>query len=170
VQIIFIIVSAIVLISAVIVVTNRNLFHAALALMVSFVGVAAMYVLLEAGFLAAAQLLIYVGAISVLILFAIMLTRRMMQTQETAYNSQWVWAAVTSFLVFGLLALVLLGTWTGTAGPPVVSAEVLRGSVAQMGYWLVSPDHYVIPFEVASILLLAALIGSIVIAMPEKKS
>jgi NADH:ubiquinone oxidoreductase subunit 6 (subunit J) len=154
----------------VVVVTNRNLFHAALAMMISFVGVAGMYVLLDAGFLAAAQLLVYVGAISILILFAIMLTRRMMQTRESPYNSQWLWGTITAVLVFALFAFVLIGTWGDIAGPPVVSDTVLRGMIVQLGIWFVSPDHYVIPFEVASILLLAALIGSIVIAMPEKKS
>jgi NADH:ubiquinone oxidoreductase subunit 6 (subunit J) len=169
-QIVFIVISAITLISAVVVVTNRNLFHAALAMMLSFVGVAGMYVLLDAGFLAAAQLLVYVGAISILIIFAIMLTRRMMQTRESPYNAQWLWGAATSLLVFALFAFVLIGTWAGVDGPPAVSDSVLRGMVTQLGVWFVSPDHYVIPFEVASILLLAALIGSIVIATPEKKS
>jgi NADH-quinone oxidoreductase subunit J len=167
-QIIFIVVSAITLISALVVVTNRNLFHAALAMMVSFFGVAAMYALLEAGFLAAAQLLIYIGAISLLIMFAIMLTRRMMQTIEPPLNSQWVWGAITATLLFALLGLVITQTWTA-AGPVAVSDAVLSDSVTQLGVWLVSADYYVIPFEVISVLLLAALVGAIVIAMPEKK-
>ena len=76
-NILFIVVSAFTLIMGWIVVSNRNLFHAALALMGSFLGVAGLYVLLEAGFLAAAQLLIYIGAISILVIFAIMMTRRL---------------------------------------------------------------------------------------------
>jgi NADH-quinone oxidoreductase subunit J len=168
-QIIFIVISAITLISALVVVTNRNLFHAALALMLSFFGVAGLYVLLEAGFLAAAQLLVYIGAISLLILFAIMLTRQMMHTTEPSLNSQWLWGAVTSVLLFALFAMVITQTWTAVE-PVVASEDVLRGSITQLGVWLVSADYYVIPFEVASVLLLAALIGAIVIAMPEKKS
>lgn len=167
-QIIFIIISAVTLISALIVVTNRNLFHAALALMLSFFGVAGLYVLLEAGFLAAAQLLIYIGAISLLILFAVMLTRRMMHTIEPPLNSQWLWSAVTAVLVFALFSLVITQTWTALE-PMVVSDDVIRGSIVQLGVWFVSADHYVIPFEVVSVLLLAALIGAIIIAMPEKK-
>ena len=75
--IVFIVASVVTLGTGLIVVTNRNLFHAALAMMASFLGVAALYVLLDAGFLAAAQLLVYIGAISILVIFAIMMTRRM---------------------------------------------------------------------------------------------
>ena len=93
-QIVFIVISAITIIAAWIVVTDRNLFHAAIALMASFAGVAGLYILLEAGFLAASQLLVYIGAISILIMFAIMMTRRLMQTSESPYNLQWKWGIV----------------------------------------------------------------------------
>ncbi|MCP4426871.1 MAG: NADH-quinone oxidoreductase subunit J, partial [Chloroflexi bacterium] len=73
-QFVFILISMFTLITGWIVVSNGNLFHAALALMASFLGVAGLYVMLDAGFLAAAQLLVYIGAISILIIFAIMLT------------------------------------------------------------------------------------------------
>lgn len=168
-QLIFIIVSAFTLITAVVVVTHRNLFRAALAMMASFLGVAGLYVLLDAGFLAAAQLLIYIGAISILVIFAIMLTRQLMQTTESPFNSQWVWGMATAALLFVLLSAAALQAWAAVM-PADVSADVLRGSVVDLGVWLVSPDHYVIPFEVISILLLAALIGAIYIARPEKGS
>jgi NADH:ubiquinone oxidoreductase subunit 6 (subunit J) len=167
-QIIFIFISAITLGTAVVVVTNRNLFHAALAMMASFLGVAGLYVLLEAGFLAAAQLLVYIGAISILVIFAIMMTRRLMQTHEMPYNSQRWYGLIAAVLVFLLLALVIPSTWPA-AGPQEASAEVLRGSVTELGRALVSPDQYVVPFELASVLLLAALVGAIVVAWPEKK-
>ena len=102
-QIVFIIISVITLGTAVVVVTNRNLFHAALAMMASFLGVAGLYVLLEAGFLAAAQLLVYIGAISILVIFAIMMTRRLMQTHEMPYNSQYWYGLGAAGLVFLLL-------------------------------------------------------------------
>jgi NADH-quinone oxidoreductase subunit J len=170
-QIIFLIIAAATLTSAMIVVTDRNLFHAALAMMASFFGVAGMYVLLEAGFLAAAQLLVYIGAISILIIFAIMMTRRLMQSSESPFNSQsaaGLFAAVLTFV--GLLMMIIIG-WPDANFPDVaeVSADVLRGGVEQLGVALVSPDAYVVPFEVASVLLLAALVGSIFIAWPEKK-
>lgn len=169
-QVIFLIIAAVTLTSAMIVVTDRNLFHAALAMMASFFGVAGMYVLLEAGFLAAAQLLVYIGAISILIIFAIMMTRRLMQSTESPFNSQSIGglaAAIASFV--GLLALIIVG-WPDAdyPGAAEVGADVLQGGVQQLGIALVSPDAYVVPFEVASVLLLAALVGSIFIAWPEK--
>ncbi|HET6447351.1 MAG TPA: NADH-quinone oxidoreductase subunit J [candidate division Zixibacteria bacterium] len=168
-QVVFIIISAITLISAWIVVTDRNLFHAAIALMASFAGVAGLYILLDAGFLAASQLLVYIGAISILIIFAIMMTRRLMQTTESPYNSQWRWGILGALLAFILLAVLIFQTWPADtfAGPAIVSPATLRGSVTDLGEALVSVDQFVLPFEVASVLLLAALVGAIVIARPE---
>lgn len=174
-QIVFIVISTLTLLTAWIVVTNRNLFHAALALMGSFLGVAGLYVLLDAGFLAAAQLLVYIGAISILVIFAIMMTRRLMQTTETPFNSQWVLGGITSLVLFGILLFVLLQLWPLQPGAepsgaaPDVPASVLQASVTQLGVSLVSVNQYVLPFEVASVLLLAALIGAIVVAWPERK-
>ena len=171
-QIIFILISAFTLISALVVVVDRNLFRAAVALMASFLGVAGLYVLLDAGFLAVAQLLVYIGAISILVIFAIMMTRRLMQTTESPFNSQPVWSLVAAVLAFALLAVVLISTWPSTdyPGAPPVPPDVMRGNVQVLGQLLVSPDYFVIPFEVASVLLLAALIGAVVIARPEKDS
>jgi NADH-quinone oxidoreductase subunit J len=170
-QIIFLIIATVTLTSALIVVTDKNLFHAALAMMASFFGVAGMYVLLEAGFLAAAQLLVYIGAISILIIFAIMMTRRLMQSTESPFNSQSGSGLVAAVITFIGLFFVIIVAWPDAdfPGAPEVSAEVLRGGVAQLGVALVSPNAYVVPFEVASVLLLAALVGSIFIAWPEKK-
>lgn len=176
-QIIFILISVFTLVTAWIVVTNRNLFHAALALMASFLGVAGIYVLLDAGFLAAAQLLVYIGAISILIIFAIMLTRRMMQTHETPFNSQPFLSGLTALGVFAVIGLVFFRVrrfwpWQPDASHvfgarPPVDDSILLDSIASLGRAFVSPDQYVLPFELASILLLAALIGSILIAWPK---
>lgn len=176
-QVIFILISLFTLVAGWIVVTNRNLFHAALALMASFLGVAGLYVLLDAGFLAAAQLLVYIGAISILIIFAIMLTRRMMQTDETPFNSQALLSGVTALGVFAIIAFVLYRVsqyWPlmpDAAHPfgarPPMDDAILLDSVAALGRAFVNPDAYVLPFELASILLLAALIGSILIAWPK---
>lgn len=174
-QIVFIVISFLTLLTAWLVVTDRNLFHAALALMGSFLGVAGLYVMLDAGFLAAAQLLVYIGAISILLIFAIMMTRRLMQTTETAFNSQWVLGGITSLVLFAVISFVVLQVWTlqpgaGSMGSaPQVSEAVLRDSVNQLGIALVSVDQYVLPFEVASVLLLAAMIGAIVVAWPERR-
>lgn len=174
-QIVFIVISFLTLLMGWIVVTNRNLFRAALALMGSFLGVAGLYVLLDAGFIAAAQLLVYIGAISILVIFAIMMTRRLMQTEETPFNSQWVLGGITSLVLFGIIAYVTLQVWPWEPGEqtfaaaPDVPGSVIEESVLQLGTALVSVDQYVLPFELASVLLLAALIGAIVVAWPERE-
>lgn len=172
-QVVFILVSAFTLVMGIIVVTGRNLFHAALAMMASFLGVAGLYVTLDAGFLAAAQLLVYIGAISILIIFAIMMTRRLMQTTELPFNSQWGLGLITAGAALILLVAVTVQFWPVApnadqflAARTPVSESILRNSVAELGRTLVSADGYVIPFEVASVLLLAALIGSVIIAWP----
>lgn len=171
-QILFIVISAFTLIMAVVVVVDRNLFRAAIAMMATFLGVAGLYVLLEAGFLAVAQLLVYIGAISILVIFAIMMTRRLMQTHESPFNTQPVWGLIGAVLAFVLLVIVAVTTWPESEfpGPAEVAPPVLQESVTRLGLMFVSPDQLVIPFEVASVLLLAALIGAIVIAWPEKES
>ena len=171
-QIVFILISAFTLIMAVVVVIDRNLFRAAIAMMGSFLGVAGLYVLLEAGFLAVAQLLVYIGAISILVIFAIMMTRRLMQTHESPFNTQPIWGFIAAALVFVLIAVVAIRTWPQSEypGPAAVPPLVLEESVTKLGLMFVRPDQLVVPFEVASVLLLAALIGAIVIAWPEKES
>lgn len=176
-QIVFSILAVVTLVSGFIVVTDRNLFHAAIALMLSFLGVAGFYVMLDMGFMAAAQLLVYIGAITILIIFAIMMTRRLMSTTESAFNSQWLAGAIASVLVFVLLGYVIFQVWATNIFPDShtmpdesvgVTQEFLSEQVVVIGRQLVSSDAYVLPFELASVLLLAALVGSIVIARPQK--
>ena len=172
-QIVFSILAIITLVSGFVVVTDRNLFHAAIAMMVSFLGVAGLYATLNSGFMAAAQLLVYIGAISILVIFAIMMTRRLMSTDEPAFNSLSIGSAIVSIMLFGVLAFVF---WvTGVSAPagqlfnkvaPPVSDAVLSSTVVTIGELLVSPNGYVVPFEVVSVLLLAALVGAIVVARP----
>ena len=142
------------------VVSSRNLFHSALFLVLSLVGVVGYYVLLDAGFLAVVQLLIYVGAIAVLILFAIMLSRGLMARRQHQRNEQWWIAALVVLLVFVVLLVVL-----GQVDWPIADEQALMApnvSVSQLGQVLLGP--YVIPFEVISVLLLAALVGAIILA------
>ena len=173
-QIVFSILAVITLVSAFIVVTDRNLFHAALAMMLSFLGVAGFYAMLNSGFMAAAQLLVYIGAISILVIFAIMMTRRLMSTDETALNSQSAGAAIAAILLFGVLGFVFYVT--GIAAPagqlfnkgaPIASNAALEAVVVRLGVMFTSPSAYVLPFEIASVLLLAALVGAIVVARPK---
>jgi len=148
-------------------VTRQNLVHAALYLIVALFGVAVIFVLLEAGFLAVIQVLIYIGAIAILMIFAVMLTRGDVIEEQTV-NRNFGWAAMLAALFcFGLI--ILIGLWPAVSSlAPALDAS--RDTVAELGEVLVSPDGYVIPFEVASVLLLAALIGALVVARPQKKS
>lgn len=177
-QIVFSILAIMTLVSAIVVVTDRNLFHAAIAMMVSFLGVAGLYATLNSGFMAAAQLLVYIGAISILVIFAIMMTRRLMSTDEPAFNSQHVGSAIAAVLMFGVLAFVFVKVGMATpfgaapAGtlfnilPQPASNALLESTVVRLGWMFASPNAYVLPFEITSVLLLAALVGSIVIARP----
>ncbi len=141
------------------VVVNRNLVHAALFLVLSLFGIAGLFILLEAPFLAAVQILVYVGAISVLITITIMVTRRIMGIRESV-NRQWPVAAVVAVLAFATLGFVIVSQFAGET--PV--SDVPPESVAQLGAQLVSSQAFLLPFELASVLLLAALIGAIVVA------
>ncbi len=166
VQILFILIAAATLGTALMVVTARNLVHSALYLVATLFGVAILFVLLNAGFLAIAQVVVYIGAIAILIIFAIMLTRRLAQDRGSQINNNWFWAAILAGLMFAGLAWMLNG-WSGfTSQAAPLSPHV--DQVSQLGKALVSPDAYVLPFELASVLLLAALIGAIVIAWEKK--
>jgi NADH-quinone oxidoreductase subunit J len=161
-QFIFILTAAATLSSAIMVVTTRNLIHAALWLIVSLFGVAVFFVLLNAGFLAMAQVVIYIGAIAILMIFAIMLTRRIAQDVGSQVNRNWPWALLIVAVLFVSLTW-LLGSWAGfTSSAPPMSASV--DPITQLGRSLVDPNAYLIPFEVASVLLLAAMVGAIMIA------
>jgi NADH-quinone oxidoreductase subunit J len=158
-QILFIVFGAITLGSALLVVTRRNLFHAALFLILSFFGVAGLYVLLEAPFLAAMQLLIYIGGIAILIVFAIMVTRDIANPDVPGANRQWWAAALVSVALCGVLGWTVLNhDWGGTPGP------VPERSIAILGAMLVDPEGMALPFQVASVLLLVAFIGAVTIA------
>lgn len=165
-QIIFFIVAVMTLGSATMVVTTRNLVHAALWLILTLFGVAVTFALLNAPFFAVVQVVIYIGAISILLIFAIMLTRRTMQDSGRSVNPGWWVAAFLSLVLFAGL-LWMFSTWSGfgTALPELPAGV---DQVRELGMALVSPNAYVLPFEVASVLLLAALIGSIVVAWERK--
>ncbi len=161
-QIIFLVVAGAVLAAALMVVTTRNLVHAALWLILALFGVAVHFVLLNATFLAVAQVVIYIGAIAILFIFAVMLTRRVMKEVGPQTNSNWPLAAIVALLLFIGIAW-MVSSWPGFATDlPAMAADM--DPLRELGVALVSPDRFIIPFELASVLLLAALIGAIVIA------
>ncbi len=166
-KLIFIIAAAITLIAALSVVSSRNLIHSALWLILALFGVAIFYVLLDAGFFAVIQVVVYIGAISILFIFASMLTRRVMQDAGPQTNRNWWLGALISVLLLAGLAFVLY-QWQGfTNSAPALANS--SGLINQLGLALVSPDQYVLPFELASILLVGGMIGAIFVAGEKKQ-
>ncbi len=157
----FFVISAITVASALCVVTLRNIFRAALCLVLAFFALAGLYVLLEAEFLAAAQVLIYVGAIMILILFGIMLTHRLTD-KGVRQASEGRFISLIVVLVLGaLIGIVLRAT-----SFPIKAEEVPHPVIPYLGKLLMT--QYLWPFEVVSILLLVALVGAIVIATKDE--
>jgi NADH-quinone oxidoreductase subunit J len=164
-QIFFIIIAVVTLVSAIFVVTARRLMHSALWLVLALFGVAVVFAFLEASFFAVVQVLVYIGAIAILIIFAVMLTRGIMDEKGPQLNRGWWVSGVASAALFaGLLAA--LGTWAGFQTGPGTAPD--PAILPQFGVDLVDPNKFAIPFEVASILLLAALVGAIYIAADKK--
>ena len=154
--------SALTLIGGLGVVTTRNVVHAALFLLLSLLAVAGVYLILLAEFLALVQVLIYAGAITVLLLFALMLTR-VGDLEETMVGAQWPLAVVVSILLMGLLiTTVATSDWPGDADGMITRIPFEALGEALFRQWAV-------PFEIASIVLIVALIGAVVIgrAAPE---
>ncbi len=165
-QIVFIVFAAVTLLGGLFCVTTRNMFHAALYLVISLFGVASMFAMLDASFLAAAQLIVYVGAVAILIIFAVMLTRGGAGTQPARrqFNMQAGLAGVvTVVMLFILLRVVPFFNYP--VQPTVAVAP--EDTLVKLGQVLMS--DFVLPFEVASVLLLAALIGAIYIARERRR-
>jgi len=165
-QIIFLLVALFTLGSGLMVVTTRNLVHAALWLVSTLFGVAVTYALLNASFLAVVQVVVYIGAIAILFIFAVMLTRRDMLDQGPQINKNWWFGALLAVLTFAGL-FFLLQSWSGMT---ITATAIPSGfdAIAELGTALTSPDAYVLPFEVASVLLVAALVGAVYVAFNRK--
>jgi NADH-quinone oxidoreductase subunit J len=158
----FVILGLITLGAAIAAVTLRNLVHCALCLVLVFAGIAALYLQLHAQFVGFAQVLVYIGAVAILIVFAILLTRSGDVSGGVASGS-WGWGAGIALLAGGsLLGAVLGSSRVEAPTPPPPSA-----TVKAIGAKLMS--DYVVPLEVVGLLLTAALIGAVVIAMHEKR-
>lgn len=152
--------------SAIIVAFSRYIMHSAFALLLTFFGVAGLYVFLAADFLAALQVLIYVGGILVLILFAVMLTHKISNVQlSNPVTKPWIAGPIALVILLGLIWIIIKTPWQVKAVP----TESV-GTTAEIGKALMGP--YLLPFEAASVLLLVALIGAAYLARPvrsEKK-
>ena len=154
--------------SAVMVVTSRKLMHAALWLILALLGVAIIFATLQASFFGVVQILVYIGAISILIIFAVMLTRKIMDDSGPQVHSYWWVAVLVTILLLGLIVFSL-NTWPGIQ-TVLTELPATAENISGLGQALVDPAGYVIPFEVASILLLAALIRAIYVAVDRKET
>ncbi len=143
--------------------TFRNLVHCALAMAVSFVGLAAIYLHLDAQFVGFAQILVYVGAVAILIVFAILLTRSGEVTNESILAPGWLSGVLVAVGLFAVLAWAVLNSDALPSGAGAVPEVTVR----QIGDALMT--RYIVPLEVIGLLLTAAMIGAVVIALRERE-
>lgn len=159
--IIFYLLSLLTIVSAMMAVTTRQIFRAAIYLLFALIGIAGIYFWMEYDFIAAVQIVVYVGGITVLIIFSIFLTQQAGELLPKQKISRQLFAAAAAFCAFALVMLqVYKYTFTAT------EEAAVQPVVANIGSKMLSvEDGYALPFEVISMLLLAALVGCIVIAM-----
>ncbi|NOY53715.1 MAG: NADH-quinone oxidoreductase subunit J [Deltaproteobacteria bacterium] len=160
-EIIFILLVVVTIVSAWLVVSLKHIIHAAFALLITFFGVAGLFVYISADFLAATQILIYVGGVMILVLFAIMLSEKVYNV--SIFNRSKILPALLVFggVQFVLVRVMLESAWRIRPG----TASVMRPTTKILGRLLL--NDYLLPFELVSVLLLAALIGSVVLIRKE---
>jgi|SRR5580704_9071347 len=141
----------------------RNLVHSVLALTLAFAGLAAVYLQLGAQFIGLAQILVYVGAVAILIVFAVLLTRDPAVTLPSTIGSSWMGSGTVVLVIFGILAWAI--RHSAAARPAVLPQP--EASMQQIGDALML--RFALPLEIIGLLLTAALIGAVTIAMREKK-
>ena len=159
----FFILSVLTILGAAAALTLRNLVHCVLALMLAFVGLAGLYLHLDAQFIGFAQILVYIGAVAILIVFAILLTRGGESPSQSIVSPSWAISSVVSVIVFGVLAWTIRSSATTRHSIPP-QPEV---TVKQIGDALMS--RFALPLEVIGLLLTAALVGAVTIAMQDKR-
>jgi NADH-quinone oxidoreductase subunit J len=139
----------------------RNAVHCVLALTVGFAGVAALYLQLDAQFVGFTQIMVYVGAVAILAVFAIMMTHSPASVRLPAYSPHWLFGSIVAATVFAVLAWAIHSNAAKQALPPAPDVTVQQIGDALM-------HRYVLPLEIMGLLLTAALIGAVVIAMEHK--
>ncbi len=165
-KLIFLLTALVTVGSAIATVSARKILHAALWLVLTLLGVAVLFALLEASFFAVVQVLVYIGAISILIIFAVMLSRSSLVDEGSQTHRRW-WAVAIVLLAVVIAWVAALSLWPNWS---TVSAALPAGAgdLATLGKQLVDPNGYLLPFELSSILLVAALVGAIYTAVEKK--
>jgi NADH:ubiquinone oxidoreductase subunit 6 (subunit J) len=159
----FFILSVLTIVGAAAALTLRNLVHCVLALMLAFLGLAGLYLQLDAQFIGFAQILVYIGAVAILIVFAILLTRGTASPPQSILSPSWAISGVVSVVVFAVLAWTIRSSAAARHSIPP-QPEV---TVKQIGNALMS--RFALPLEVIGLLLTAALVGAVTIAMQDKQ-
>lgn len=159
---IFLLISGLVLLGAILAVCLRNVFYNALSLGLALLGIAGLYLYLNSEFVAAMQVIVYVGAVAVAIIFAIMLSQPMSLPQISAPRLRTFRSFTVTVILFALVTKILLGT----SWPPAPDAADY--SVKGMGEVLLT--RYVLPFEVISLILLIAIIGALMISRRKEQT
>jgi NADH:ubiquinone oxidoreductase subunit 6 (subunit J) len=160
-DVLFLGLAAVLLGSALLVVTLRDIIRCGLALITAFAALAGIYVLLGAPFVAAAQVIIYIGAIAVLILFAVMLTQAKNAPTRLVFQTQAVPAGIAAIVLAVLIALTVTATDWGEVGGTIATAT---DALARLFF-----NQYVLPFEIVGVLLLAAVVGGVFLAKREDR-
>jgi NADH-quinone oxidoreductase subunit J len=163
----FYVISALILGFAVLVISTRNTVHAVLFLVLNFLAVAALYVLLTAQFLAVIQVLVYAGGIVVLYLFVVMLVnlKRPPEDHSAPQRRSWVGFALAALVLVELGAIISYGAVATPGAADAQNSDMAINNVERIGMLLYT--DYLIPFEVASMLLLVAMVGAIILAKRE---
>jgi NADH-quinone oxidoreductase subunit J len=159
----FAIIAVVTIAAAVAAMSLRNLVHCALSLTVAFAGLAAAYVQLGAQFVGFAQVLVYVGAVAILVVFAILLTRGSETAPQNVLSPGWMTGIAVAIAVFGVLVHAISRSFVSQRAPPPTP----EASVRQIGDAMM--HQFILPLEVVGLLLTAALIGAVIIAMKEEK-
>jgi NADH:ubiquinone oxidoreductase subunit 6 (subunit J) len=162
-SVIFYLLAALTLAGGLAAVLLRNTVHCALALTIAFLGLGLLFLGLDAQFAGFAQILVYVGAVAILIVFAILLTRGSETPAEGVFSKSWFAGLATTAGVFAVLGWALLKS-VPALGPAPVPPQV---TVQQIGQALV--DRYVLPLEIVALLLTAATIGAVIVALFERE-
>jgi NADH-quinone oxidoreductase subunit J len=158
---VFYILSAITLLGGLAAVTLRNTVHCALAVTVAFAGLALLFLQLDAQFAGFAQILIYIGAVAILVVFAILLTRSSEDETGNVFSKTWLAGLVIAAAVFAVLGLAIVRTspmLPGSSPAPAVTVHEIGDALM---------TRYVLPLEIVALLLTAALIGAVIVAMHE---
>ena len=164
-QLIFLYFAAVIVLSAVLMITRRNPVHSVLFMLLLFFHIAGVFVLLNAEFLAAVQLIVYAGAILILYLFVVMLLNVDRESEAVRANRFWPWMTVFGLIIAAEIALLVVrGSFPASGVRPMTAPGA---GVAELGIELYT--KYLVPFEVASIILLVGLIGAVMLAKKGSK-